>query len=140
MTFWQGLAISIIVHLDGHIDDDSAAKSRDQAAAIQNLLICVEMLFFSLAHWCVFPVEEWEPNYRPTQMARPGLGLRDFAKDVRVIMRRGQQGAVPLPQEPNESNMDIAIPSPESEDNTGGSRVTERSRIVSAPNVVPEIL
>ena len=36
--------------------------------------------------------------YRPKQMARPGLGIRDFAKDVRVIMGRGQQRAVPIPQ------------------------------------------
>lgn len=76
--------------------------------AIQNLLICVEMLIFSLAHWCVFPYEEWEPGYRPKQMARPGLGIRDFAKDVRVIMGRGRQGAVPIPQSPRDE-MDIEM-------------------------------
>ena len=140
LTFWQGLAISIIVHLDGHIDDDSTSKSHDQAAAIQNLLICVEMLFFSLAHWCVFPVEEWEPNYRPTELARPGLGLRDFAKDVRVIMGRGQQGAVPLPQEPNDMDMGMTIPSPESVDRNGQNSIAERARVASTPNTVPELL
>jgi len=120
LTFWQGMAISIIVHLDGHIDDDSPSKSHDQAAAIQNLLICVEMLFFSLAHWCVFPTEEWEPNYRPRLLARPGFGLRDFAKDVRVIMRSGQQqGAVPLPQdEPN--GLDLPSTDFENDENHGG--------------------
>lgn len=107
LTFWQGLAISIIVHLDGHIDDENTSKSHYQAAAIQNLLICVEMLFFSLAHWCVFPVEEWEPDYLPKQMARPGLGLKDFAKDFRVIMGKGQhqQGVIPIPQEPIDMDM-----------------------------------
>jgi len=67
------------------------------------------MLFFSLAHWCVFPAEEWEPNYRPKQYAKPGLGIRDFAKDVRGIMRRGPPGASPLPQDPLEMDMDTGI-------------------------------
>ena len=139
LTFWQGLAISIIVHLDGHIDDDTSTKSHDQAAAIQNLLICVEMLFFSLAHWCVFPVEEWEPNYRPKQMARPGLGLRDFAKDVRVIMGRGQQGAVPIPQEPTD---DMDMPSSEHSDldRMGQNSFVEQNIGTSTPDTMPEIL
>lgn len=98
LTFWQGLAISILVHLDGNKNDNKS--DREQAQSIQSLLICLEMLFFSLAHWCVFPPEEWEPGYRPKQMARPGLGFRDFGKDVRVIMTRGQQAAVPIPQSP----------------------------------------
>ena len=92
--------ISIFVQLDGNNDDTK--DDRKQAKSIQNLLICVEMLIFSLAHWCVFPYEEWEPGYRPKQMARPGLGIRDFAKDVRVIMGRGQQGVVPIPQNPRD--------------------------------------
>ena len=92
--------ISIVVHLGGGVSNTK--DDREQAVAIQNLLICVEMLIFSLAHWCVFPYEEWEPGYRPKQMARPGLGIRDFAKDVRVIMGRGQQGAVPIPQTPTD--------------------------------------
>jgi hypothetical protein len=43
-------------------------------------------LFFSIAHWCVFPAEEWEPGYRPKEYAVPGMGLKDFAKDVSYIM------------------------------------------------------
>ena len=108
LTFWQGLVISIVVHLDGNKNDTK--DDHRQAMAIQNLLICVEMLLFSLAHWCVFPYEEWEPGYRPKQMARPGLGIRDFAKDVRVIMGRGQQGAVPIPQNPRDE-VDIEMSS-----------------------------
>lgn len=106
LTFWQGLVISIAVHFVPDKSDESGNNNlnndpRGQAVAIQNLLICLEMLFFSLAHWCVFPAEEWEPDYRPKQYAKPGLGIKDFAKDVKVIMRRGQQkGARPIPQEP----------------------------------------
>jgi len=58
--------------------------------------------------------------YRPRQLARPGFGLRDFAKDVRVIMRSGQQqGAVPLPQdEPN--GLDLPSTDFENDENHGG--------------------
>lgn len=70
---------------DADIDDD--ATSRERAAQIQNFLICLEMLFFSLAHYCVFPAEEWEPDYRPKQhYAKPGIGLKDFASDIGFIM------------------------------------------------------
>ena len=116
LTFWQGLAISIAVQFGsgginseaGNVEDGDENSSvspvkdpRAQAVAIQNLLICLEMLFFSLAHWCVFPTEEWEPDYRPKTLAKPGLGFSDFAKDVKVIMRRGKhKGSVPVPQEP----------------------------------------
>jgi hypothetical protein len=59
MTFWQGLIITMVVSVHG----DDASK----AANIQNVLICLEMLFFAIAHWCVFPPEEWQENYRPKQ-------------------------------------------------------------------------
>jgi hypothetical protein len=44
------------------------------------------MVLFSIAHWMVFPAEEWEPGYRPKEYAAPGMGLKDFAKDVSYIM------------------------------------------------------
>jgi hypothetical protein len=67
--------------------DDDTTTASERAAQIQNFLICLEMLFFSIAHWCVFPAEEWDPQYRPkTNYAKPGLGLKDFAKDVSFIV------------------------------------------------------
>ena len=92
MTFWQGLVIYIIVglHNGGRWsvtdNDDTNQTPREQAAALQNVLICLEMLFFSIAHWCVFPVEEWEPGYRPRQYAKPGIGLKDFVDDMSLIV------------------------------------------------------
>jgi len=92
LTFWQGLLIAIFVNLrDGRctkdsevaatddttatgttdkgstrlLGDDSRNTAHEQAAETQNLLVCLEMLFFSIAHWCVFPSEEWEPGYQP---------------------------------------------------------------------------
>eukprot|EP00540_Astrosyne_radiata_P023354 CAMPEP_0116844650 /NCGR_PEP_ID=MMETSP0418-20121206/12816_1 /TAXON_ID=1158023 /ORGANISM="Astrosyne radiata, Strain 13vi08-1A" /LENGTH=221 /DNA_ID=CAMNT_0004475647 /DNA_START=244 /DNA_END=909 /DNA_ORIENTATION=+ len=88
MTFWQGLLISILVHVhsndtqDDDDDDDPATTSR----TVQNVLICLEMLFFSVAHWCTFPAEEWEKDYRPRSHAKPGMGFQDFVSDVSVIM------------------------------------------------------
>jgi len=69
------------------VDDKDTMSSMEKAAQIQNFLICLEMLFFSIAHWCVFPAEEWEPNYMPVEYERPGLGLKDFASDVGQIMK-----------------------------------------------------
>jgi hypothetical protein len=106
LTFWQGLAISIFVNLNldqnsgsgntnstgsSAYDDTVSYDSDDQtplerAAEIQNILICMEMLLFSIAHWCVFPSEEWEPDYRPKHYASPGIGIKDFASDVSYIM------------------------------------------------------
>jgi hypothetical protein len=104
LTFWQGLAISIFVNFNLNQDsgsngnsgssanDDTVSYDSDdqtpleRAAEIQSILICMEMLLFSIAHWCVFPSEEWEPDYRPKQYASPGIGIKDFASDVSFIM------------------------------------------------------
>ena len=57
MTFWQGLVISL---LTGNDNDD---KEENSGQRIQNLLICLEMLGFSIAHYFVFPPMEWEEGY-----------------------------------------------------------------------------
>jgi Organic solute transporter Ostalpha len=72
----------------------------EEAAQIQNFLICLEMLFFSIAHYCVFPAEEWEPGYRPQSVAKPGIGLKDFVSDMSYIIsskRRQNKGCVAVP-------------------------------------------
>ena len=132
LTFWQGLLISILVHMkqssgdtagdsditqsslnngnnstnvvsNTSVDDgrDLTMTPQEHAAQIQNVLICLEMLFFSIAHWCVFPWEEWQPNYRDTQreiMATPGFGIRDFVADMSDIVEqtRRRRKARPL--------------------------------------------
>jgi hypothetical protein len=83
MTFWQGLVITMVVSVHG----DDASK----AANIQNVLICLEMLFFAIAHWCVFPPEEWQENYRPTEYAKPGMGLKDFAADMSILVQSSRR-------------------------------------------------
>jgi hypothetical protein len=92
MTFWQGLVISIIcnLHQGGRwevTDNDGGTDPRHKAIALQNVLICLEMLFFSIAHWCVFPTEEWEEGYAPREYAKPGIGIKDFVSDMSLIVQ-----------------------------------------------------
>lgn len=103
VTFWQGLLIAIFVSVhdarnqDSNPDDNSSSTAtvgktaQQQALEIQHILICLEMVFFSIAHLCVFPADEWEPDYRPTKIQAPSMGIRDFARDVSFIMRPGKR-------------------------------------------------
>jgi len=95
MTFWQGLAISILAKTTdlGHADDDATADdSSEWAARAQSFLICLEMLLFSIAHFYVFPTDEWVPGYRPIEDTDTRFGdnmaLRDFASDFQLVFGR----------------------------------------------------
>jgi hypothetical protein len=102
MTFWQGLIISILFHASGETGDKSesdydvdsssnTSSSFHSANSIQHILICMEMLLFSIAHFCVFPSEEWEDNYKMKFYDGPGFGFKDFAQDVNLIINSGKQ-------------------------------------------------
>jgi len=87
LTFWQGLLILILVNLEETSSGESAsAKGR----RYQNMLICLEMLFFSVTHWCVFPAEEWEKNYQRSKHTA-GIGIQDFVSDVSHIVKSGRE-------------------------------------------------
>jgi hypothetical protein len=100
MTFWQGLAISIFAggnnassSNDGD-DDDNDNHVADAAAQIQNLLICLEMLGFSIAHYFVFPTEEWEEGFirkRIDMSVGDSIAFGDFISDVKMVYKSGQQ-------------------------------------------------
>mmetsp|Transcript_50522 Transcript_50522/g.75486 ORF Transcript_50522/g.75486 Transcript_50522/m.75486 type:complete len:231 (+) Transcript_50522:607-1299(+) len=87
LTFWQGLAVAIAVASTGDPWETNSNENdaRDRATSIQNVLICLEMLIFSIAHWCTFPPEEWEEDFRPRVYAKPGFAFKDFAEDVSVV-------------------------------------------------------
>merc|ERR1711935_65996 len=85
LTFWQGLAILFWLVLTA--DPDEEEESKKEAHKYQNLLICVEMLLVAISQWCVFPANEWEPNYVPSEMQSPGLGIKDFVLDVGEIVK-----------------------------------------------------
>jgi hypothetical protein len=93
MTFWQGLAINIIVslHAGGRWEEGSDEDPREKAMVIQNVLICLEMLFFSIAHWCVFPWEEWQEGFIRKDLPNPGIGFSDFVSDMSIIVESSKQ-------------------------------------------------
>lgn len=81
-TFWQSLTIQFLSGA-GRMDDHSALQ-------IQNLLICIEMFLAAIAHFYVFPHEEWKDGYKREKekgiMLRDTLALRDFVKDMALMV------------------------------------------------------
>lgn len=96
MTFWQGLAISVLADVTemGGADAEAWAKSA------QNFLICLEMLLFSIAHFYCFPTEEWQEGYR-VKHSRGAFGdsiaLGDFFQDLKLILRYVLEGRLHQP-------------------------------------------
>ncbi len=98
MTFWQGIAISLLADTTDILGGDSTSgeyipNNEDQekwAKQAQNFLICLEMLGFAIAHFYCFPVEEWEEGYRPKQNQGKfgdNMALGDFMHDLKLILR-----------------------------------------------------
>lgn len=86
MTFWQGLAITILAEMTEVGGNDAETW----ALSAQNFLICLEMLLFSIAHFYCFPTEEWEDGYRANfNKAKFGdsIALSDFFADLKLIMK-----------------------------------------------------
>jgi hypothetical protein len=109
---------------------------REQAAEIQNILICLEMLFFSIAHWCVFPAEEWEPGYRPKTYSKPGIGLSDFVSDVGYIMSSRSESAARRKQSSSVRTDDTIV----ADETFGALSSLSLSENQSAVEAVPESL
>lgn len=63
----------------------------DWSRRVQNFVICLEMLFFAVAHVFVFPTEEWAEGYSPRERVRGKLGdniaLGDFVRDVKHMVK-----------------------------------------------------
>ena len=127
MTFWQGIIISFIAHAvynndankDGY-DDSSPTEWSKQA---QSFLICLEMFLFAIVHCFVFPTEEWEKGYQQRERLKikanfgDSLALRDFVKDVKLVMRSRNKGRrrkgkrrqmQKLPQRDYDDSMDVS--------------------------------
>lgn len=87
MTFWQGSALRVLAETtDVGGNGDTADEWSEQ---IQNFLICLEMLLFSIAHFYCFPVEEWQPGYKVNfRKAKFGetMALNDFFTDLKIIL------------------------------------------------------
>eukprot|EP00934_Nitzschia_sp_Nitz4_P004112 Nitzschia sp. Nitz4//scaffold46_size129759//67957//70162//NITZ4_003506-RA/size129759-augustus-gene-0.9-mRNA-1//1//CDS//3329552610//4102//frame0 len=86
MTFWQGLAISILAE----VTEVGGNDSQEWAASAQNFLICLEMLLFSIAHFHCFPTEEWDENYRANfnkSKFGDSIALGDFFADIKLLIK-----------------------------------------------------
>jgi hypothetical protein len=92
MTFWQGLVLSILASTTDVLEGaDTNGESDEWAKQAQDFLICLEMLLFSIAHFYVFPTDEWEDGYRPSHEKKTRFGdniaLGDFFADLKLIVR-----------------------------------------------------
>jgi len=107
MTFWQGLVIGFLANATnmagGNNNNPDQSNSSDNGETsqetwgieAQNFIICLEMLFFSIAHFYCFPTDEWQEGYRPRQEKKLGgfgdnMALGDFVADLKLIMRGSQ--------------------------------------------------
>lgn len=98
MTFWQSLVISFLANSSTMANNDGAQSAEDWATKAQNLLICLEMLGFSIGHFYCFPTEEWEEGYRQDieKKLKTGAGdtlaLGDFMTDLKLVLRGSNHG------------------------------------------------
>jgi len=87
MTFWQSMLLMILAETT---DVGGGGESADKwSEKIQNFLICLEMLLFSISHYYCFPVEEWQPGYEANfRKAKFGetMALNDFFTDLKIVM------------------------------------------------------
>lgn len=68
----------------GVLDDRAAMQ-------IQNLLICIEMLLASIAHYYIFPYDEWQEGFKREReeiKLRDTLAMKDFYKDLKQMVTR----------------------------------------------------
>jgi Organic solute transporter Ostalpha len=103
MTFWQGFVIQVMASL-GMVNDKAALQ-------IQNLLICIEMLIASVAHFYIFPYHEWQDGYKrekqKSTLIRDTLALQDFVRDMQVMTTPWE--TAPDPSAPNGSTEGHAV-------------------------------
>lgn len=91
VTFWQGLVISFLANAAGGEEDPD-----EWASQVQNLLICLEMLGFSIAHYFVFPTEEWEEGFirkRLDLSVGDSIAFGDFVSDVKMVYKSGRSAS-----------------------------------------------
>lgn len=85
MTFWQDILLQCMSG-SGMVDTRSAGQ-------IQNLLICIEMFMASIAHFYIFPYEEWDPKKRKQASVevRDTMAFYAFLNDFKRLARGNPQ-------------------------------------------------
>lgn len=68
------------------------------SSQIQSLLICIEMMIASIAHYYIFPFEEWQEGYqrehRKVSVLNDTLAVRDFVADFKRVVSRWESGII----------------------------------------------
>ena len=127
MTFWQGLAITILAETT---DVGGGSDSDEWAMSAQNFLICLEMLLFSIAHFYCFPTEEWEENYQAKQKRAnlsETIAFGDFVSDIKLILSSSSSSGKSKKKKSkkkklkNQDPTEPTVPEEEGEDAEGGS-------------------
>lgn len=90
-SFWQSVAIVILVHM--HVLTSRTLRLKDYAVkdvanGLQELIICIEMFFFSCGHQWAFPVSDFAfavPATPPSKLSSvlDVLDMSDVYSDVR---------------------------------------------------------
>jgi hypothetical protein len=85
MTFWQDILLQCMSG-SGVVDTRSAGQ-------IQNLLICIEMFMAAIAHFYVFPYEEWDIKKRrqASLEVRDTMAFYAFLSDFKRVIKGGDQ-------------------------------------------------
>mmetsp|Transcript_21889 Transcript_21889/g.33117 ORF Transcript_21889/g.33117 Transcript_21889/m.33117 type:complete len:613 (-) Transcript_21889:303-2141(-) len=128
MTFWQGLAISILATTTdvGGNDEEKWARSA------QNFLICLEMLLFSIAHFYTFPTAEWEPGYRVQHEKQSNfsdtIAIGDFFQDLKLILAQKKRKKKAMSNGDDDSSMETI--KEDEEDPDEENAVTEIKKVL----------
>lgn len=103
LTFWQGILISFVANTVYNQTEVEGFDAMEWSKEAQSFLICLEMFLFAIGHCFVFPTDEWEAGYREREKRRikakfgDNLALRDFVKDVKLVMRKKKKSNKKLP-------------------------------------------
>lgn len=93
---------------------------------VQNFLICLEMLLFSIAHFFCFPTEEWQEGYRPAKEKQlrmmDNMALGDFMSDLRLIMRGSKNRKAEKKTEEVSEGAEAKHGEPVDDDEGGGTK------------------
>ena len=88
-TFWQSVFLSMLVAVDV-ITPTVTYTTNQESYGIDDFVICIEMLFFAIAHWLAFPPKEFETYTPPpavlavTQEAGSRTGIEMDWMDIQM--------------------------------------------------------
>mmetsp|Transcript_14729 Transcript_14729/g.22319 ORF Transcript_14729/g.22319 Transcript_14729/m.22319 type:complete len:547 (+) Transcript_14729:140-1780(+) len=115
LTFWQGILISFIANTVYNQTEVEGFNALEWSKQAQSFLICLEMFLFAIGHCFVFPTDEWEGGYRERERRRikakfgDNLALRDFVKDVKLVMRKKNSKKSPSKKSENADGSSNAL-------------------------------